>query len=677
MRFDNTKSIIDKTLAYDRTEEPSSALQIHHETLQLAGEVTGEIQKLIKEDSNDQDHMQRIGTYSSNPTIRRLVGQTLSMRAPTLRSIDPKVINKQVYATLDRLFSIPSTEDVESIERDDQNEFIDSSRINPDLTQLTCLVLNDDLIEELPTNNDFNISPTANLGEIGLITLQDKLKISCDKAYTCKDPEARSELNLLLKAIRHYNPRTLHLSLDTNLILKIFMYELQRGNEQILKDQKEKSIDLLKWSAEILRQFDLKTKPGFADYFTSQISSFQGKNKLKALEAISGTKFTDNSAALNSLSEEMTQVIIDKKAKAKNKFFASRFLVKNTQIASAPSIKKLIQFLDFEDCEESDTAHCSLVILNSWAKEPRLKKHIQDLIIEGIHEILSRENLKENFKDLSYKLLVLTPLLEDPSELIKIYTEHHQNIDIENKLYLATAIARFPNHHTLIEAQVTDHQVKESLDSNLTKIKAMLKNDPDALEEAPNLTTMHILFNSSLEELIKQNLKNGSIDFESFIKIMEEDNSIDTLGKLLQEIEPKKIDFQALICTLLARVIDIDEFQDTNDLDEWDMETSLARLANKSGNSQEEINSTIKQILEFSKRLHGIKTSAKTKGQLENTIISGLYEIGSKAEPYLLEIVEEANRFPQDPIKQLQGTLAEETLHQRQYLPEKSFAMGA
>lgn len=711
MKIYNTQPLIHKLIEYqaenDTNEKDFLAIELRLEAKVLAKEVTEAIMQLTEPDSYEGNFRDRAVAYNSNNNVQVLIGKTLFNNSKRLRSLSEADINSQIFTIIDRIFQLSISKELD----DDDCKLLDSSSINPVLTQLTQFILSESLIsehlyqsnieseflpnkyfddsnidndEDKPSSNtnldvfNINMQTLANLGKVGLMTIQEKLKDTAYKVYSELNTNARFELDALLKLIKTYNPRTLKgNSLNKNLLLKIFSNELKNGySEEIKLERKKDNILILNYVAEILSQFDLKLDSKFIEDFEVQLEEFKGKTRLKALAALSKTKFTENTNTINFIAEQMVKILTSNKTIGESNLFASQFLINNPNSAPGYLIKKLVKaistFSENHTVLELDKIFCILVILNSWAKEARLKNLIKDSMLQEINEALSKKNSNEIFNNFSPRLLILASLLDSPKELVDIYIKHHQKLDLENQIYLATTIAGFKNYQTYIDS-VKEANIQNSLRSAFSTLYKVLKNDPKAIKgwgDGIAINQILSLYNSETEKLIQQNLNIEEFRFESFFKIIGRKEKFDTLNKSINftKLKPREVNF--LIKFLSSFTTDINEYQNQPYINHGEAPTLITKFTDSSVSPEQDIRSMINMLLEIYSKIYNLKSFSKSLASIEQHLIRGLKEMGSTAEAHLVKIVAEASQNPDDTIKQRQAQLAERVLKERNYLPE-------
>ncbi len=418
MKISHT-NLIDKLISYrkerDFDEKADITLELRIQTKELADEITGEIKRCIEDAPSEAVFARRLDAYDNSSTNRALVGKTLFNYAQELRALSDKEIKSQVFSILDRIFKLPIDDD---LSKDDTYELLNSSAINPALTQLTQLILSESLIQDyvqavLDFDGDDGIGEAnlatdlleqkkeviANLGGVGLNSIQEKIKNLYREVYIQHDTESCYKLDALLELLRAYNPKTLKtISPNTeNILLRIFMKELKKNNSAKVRiEEEEKDIYIFKTTAELLGQFNLKLSDSLISVYETCLDKFKGKSKLKALEAISKTKIDKLCSSTISIAEEMIRVlksqILDRHIlQGKDKLFASQFLINNPNLITGELLREMLEIFNspyLSEDSELETKLCTLVVLNSWSKDPKLKQAIKESLNDLTEQIL-------------------------------------------------------------------------------------------------------------------------------------------------------------------------------------------------------------------------------------------------------------------------------------------------
>ncbi len=719
MDYSKIKPIIHSLVTYEAASKTHCKRNFSHQakeaTKKLAEEITTDILGLIKPARNEEIYQLRVGNYSSNLDVQLQVGKTLFLNAQRLRELPKAEIKNNVFNTLDRIFKLPTIEGYET--KNNGFESLDSSQLDSSLIQLTRTILAEPLIEaylnpdpdevdeelddededEFSINSsdddsseagleEFEISDQktkiiANLGEIGLITLQKQLKDCTEEVYATGHKvdlkESRIKLDNLLRSIRLYNPSSIDEKLiNKKLLLEIFMNELKKGsNGEVLREKRNESVYILEWTADILRQFNLDLNSTFINDFENNLGTFKGKSRLKALGAISKTKITDNSSSAKFIAEQMVKVLTSKQTKGEDKFFASQFLINNPHLISGILIQKLIQAITLSENEtevcKSDSAFCSILILNSLAKEERLRTPIKKLLILNLQKIIHKQNLNENFVSLAHHLLVLSPLLKSPKILIDLYTKYHKNIDKENLVYLAASISRF-------REQVDEIQT-EPLKSTLLEVSKIVNNNKDTIEawEGPGLSRIRTLANSNIYDLIQESINEQTPSFGMLNEVMQNNKAREIIIEYLNKSKSNKVALNILTNTLLTRLIDLDEYQNRSYITTGEAPILITKLKNSSKDDEQETTLTINDLLQFHGSNYYELHEASLLEDLEKELTLGFMNMGKAAEQPLLNVVIKANEHRDDIMKKRQSELAESILRARSYLPESSFAQSS
>ncbi len=694
MSYSRIKPIIHSLAAYEAAKRPICERNFSHQakkaTLELTKDITTSILELIKPARNEEIYQLRIEEYNSNPDVQIQVGNTLFNNAERLRNLSRITIEEQVFSTLDRIFKLP-TEDYKT---KDEFKSLDSSELDSSLTQLTRTIMTKPLIESYlkPEQNEIKqelvdeydisnlkVDVIANLGELGLITLQDELKNSVREVYADDIEGSRDKLDNLLKTIKYYNPSSVSDKvINKKLLLEIFMNELERGNSrEVRREKKNDSICILEKVAEILGQFNLDLDSAFMEKFQNDIEPFRGKSRLKILEAMSKTKITGHTNSARFIADQMLKALISTNSKGDSKFFASQFLVNNPNLISTNIIEQLIKTLGIPEDElkspKSDTVFCSVAILDSLAKEERFKDPIKKLIIQRIQQVLSRQDLNEDFENLSFYLLVLAPLLDSPKILIDIYARYHNHFDDENLYYLAATISRFKKDSSYIDSRILEmnETKREPLEFALDTIQGIINNGSSVVEpwEPFMLSRLHTLANSSIQDLIQQSINTKTPTFGMLRAVMQDEQARTMLIEYLNKSKSDEGTLNILITTLLTRLLDISEYQSQYSIDA-EVATFITKFVSCPLNEDQERLATINDLFNFYGRLIDDESGRSLLPSIEKDLEKGFVTMGKAVEPHLLKIVQNAKQSPDDIILQRQAELAENVLRSRRYLPE-------
>lgn len=671
----------------------------------LVDDIIQNINEIIHTRSAQIDN--KLEEYISNKNLRTQIGKTL-IQHPELKTLASPVMQNQIFSILDRIFDLPMSEDFQKL---------NSAEINPILTLLTRAILTKPLLEEtfsedyvndnaddvfdneLGDNEDsydedfynqetnstdnfedpikemddsdeenyYDISSAiggvqtdaiANLGDLGLTELQERLR---------DGRRNRNKVNDYLNSIKNYNPRSLNKgSLDLDLILDIFQEELK-------KDEQVDTEGNLEAAAEILSNFDLKPSSDFIENLVTKIQNFEVDRQCEALQALAGSEIDPGIESANLIARYMVKILVSSEENPKQ-LFSSKFLINNPQLSSNLIINTLAKALLISNPKQQEKSLCALIILSSWAKENNLKGLIKEALISTIQTQLSTEEINKN-NDLSLLLLGLAPLLESPQELFDIYNQYQNSIDYETSLYFAAAILRFNQDLTPYSEKLTED--KGLLSHAINTVNKIINNENTETKRCSRSKLIRIksLANIGIENLIKQDMEKEAFSFEIFWEAMQDPNAIELLNQYLQKTNLTNQQLEYLIKVITTRVVDVNAYSNyEGEIEAGELTTLLTKFANSSKEESKEILMTINKLLESHKKLFLKGSDKSTDETLEDSLILGFTDMGTKAEPYLLELVKQISPGSNDSIKSAQAHIADSALRRNRYLPEPSFA---